>query len=84
MTIIVAKEQSSAVSEQFRVEIPIDNDAANELRNALNVVQRYEKKAINAIKEKTKASPLESDWHNVSYGVKNDRVIVTVKDGMAG
>lgn len=73
-----------AVSGQMDVSIALEPGEAAKLREALALIQKYEKAALKAIKEEKKYSPAESDWHNIQYAVKNDRIIVKIKDGMAG
>lgn len=76
--------QSSAVRDRVDVTFSVIKDEANELRKALSIVQKYEKEAIDAIREDKKGNPRLSDWAQVSYCVKNDQVIVSVEHGMAG
>lgn len=68
------------VSGQVDVTISVDKSEADELRAALKVVDRYNKFAFNSLK----CDPRKSDWHMVSYRVKNNRVILSIQDGMAG
>lgn len=67
-----------------KVSLGITNEQAAELRKALETVQRYQKAAIQAYKHEYKHDPKESDWCEFAYAVKNDRVIVSIRDGMAG
>lgn len=52
----------------------------NELRLALALVDRYKKMALQALKTNEK----QADWTMIEYAVKNDCVVVTVNQGMAG
>jgi len=74
----------SVVAGQNDVSIALEPGEAPALREALALVQKYEKAALKAIKQEKGYSPTESDWHNITYSVKNDRIIVKIKDGMAG
>lgn len=74
----------SVVWRKSRVEISITKEQAEELKAALAVVQRYEKLANQAYRQEFKHSPKDSDWCEYSYAVKNDRVFVSIRDGMAG
>lgn len=74
----------SVVAGQNDVSIALEPGEAAKLRDALALIQKYEKAAFKAIKGKTGHCPTGSDWHNVQYAVKNDKIIVKVKDGMAG
>lgn len=69
-----------AVSGQVDVTLAIDQSEANELRQALKIVDKYKKVAVAALA----VNPTESEWHMVTYSVKNDKVIVHIKDGMIG
>ncbi len=81
----VIKNWSSAVAGSHNVTIDIIKEEANELRQALAVIQKYEKEALRSYKNKLKYNPKKSsDWCEISYCVKNDKVIVTIEDGMAG
>ena len=69
---------------QHSVSIPAYAEEADELRQALKLIQYYEKLALKEIETHTGLSPVTSDWHSIEYCVKNDQVIVIVKDGMIG
>ena len=69
-----------AVSGEKEIVIDITQAQAKELRDALEIVQDYEEQALKA----AKVSKKESDWVMVSYAVKNDKVIIRVKDGACG
>lgn len=74
----------SAVSNKTDVIISVDYEESQKLRDALAFIEKYKKLAFQAFKEKKKYFPNKSDWHMVSYGVKNDKVIVSIEDGMTG
>jgi len=77
--------QSSAVCGLTNVSIKITKEESAELRSALAIVQRYEKTALRAIHQEHKYNPTkDSDWCEIAYSVKNDKVIVSIRDGMAG
>lgn len=73
-----------AVHGQSDVILLIDSNEAKDLRAALAVVDKYKKAAVDAFKKEKKYDPKESEWHMISYAVKNDRVIVSIMDGMIG
>lgn len=50
------------------------------LRLALAEVDRYKREALKALKLNEK----DADWMMVEYAVKNDCVVVTVKQGACG
>lgn len=73
------------VSAETAISIEINKQASDELRSALAIIQKYQKAAIKAFQNKQKYDPTKkSDWCQISYSVKNDKVIVNIKDGMAG
>lgn len=70
---------SGPISREDEIVIPIYNtERADRLREALKLVDKYRK--IANMKVTTKFS----DWSMFEYCVKNDRVIVTVKQGACG
>lgn len=74
----------TVVSARTAVTFSVERKSANELRQALAIVQRYEKAAVKAVQQEIHNDPRESDWHRFSFAVKNDKVVVTIEDGMAG
>lgn len=80
MAFTVRKIFNGPVNREQEVTIDISKEDADELRNALRVVQRYEKQVLKA----AKVSKKESDWTMISYAVKNNKVIVIVQDGACG
>ena len=85
MTIDISNIYEGAISGENQVAIDISHEEAKELRKALEIVQKYEKMALNAFKDKFEYNPAkESDWCVISYSVKNDKVLVLIRDGMAG
>jgi hypothetical protein len=82
----VVRHLNHPVSSLWDVVIPFkeSEDQAKEeedaLRAALAVVQRYEKLALQTIG----TSPKNADWTMVQMAVKNDKVVVTVQQGMCG
>jgi hypothetical protein len=72
------------VSSQTDVSVELEAGEAAKLREALALIQKYEKAALKALKQEKGYCVTESDWHNIQYAVKNDRIIVKIKDGMAG
>ncbi len=74
----------SAVWGAIKVSIGICKEEYDELKAALAIVYKYEKAAIQAIKHEYNQDPKGSEWCEISYGVKKDRVLVTVRDGMSG
>lgn len=81
----ISRVRSTAVSTTIAVEISIDTQQAEELRRALAVVDKYRKQAIQAVHHYEKHHPVrDADFCEIEYGVKNDKVVITVKSGMAG
>ena len=81
----IQRTKSAVVSSEHCVSVAVTNENAAELRNALEVVDRYKKAAMQALTHKLKFNPeKDSDWCEVRFGVKNDRVLVYVESGMAG
>ena len=77
--------EQGVVWGKYQVSIDISPEKADELRQALKIVQNYEKIALEAFKGKLKFNPKkESDWCEIEYSVKNDKVLVIIRDGMAG
>ena len=60
--------------------LPKKEGDMEELRLALAVVDRYKKAALQAIRTREK----DADYTMVEYAVKNDCVIVKVRQGAAG
>lgn len=84
-TISVERGPGSVVWGSTNVSIEITREESEELRVALAIVQKYEKAALQAIQHKHKYNPVkESDWCEIAYSVKNDKVIIGIRDGMAG
>lgn len=52
----------------------------NELKAALDVVQRYRNAAMRALRLRDR----DADWTTVEYAVKTDCVVVTVNRGACG
>ena len=85
MKIEVSRIWQGAVCGEHQVAIDISREQADELRKALSIVQKYEKMALAVYKDKYKYNPdKESDWCEIDYSVKNDKVLVLIRDGMAG
>lgn len=78
----ILKERLGAVSCTWEIAIPFAEaeEQEAELRAALAVVQRYEKLAMRMARVKHK----NADWTMVKMAVKNDKVLVTVQQGMCG
>lgn len=74
----------TAISGTTNVIIDTTVEESQKLREALAVVEKYKKLAFEHFRKEKKFSPTDSDWCMVSYAVKNDRVIVSIVDGMAG
>lgn len=80
----IERGPGSVVWGLVKVSLGITNEQAAELRKALDVVQRYQKAASQAYLHEYKYNPKDSDWCEYAYAVKNDKVIVSIRDGMAG
>ena len=81
----VSTLQQGVIWGEYQVAIDISLEKADELRKALKIVQDYEKIALEAFKSKFKYNPTKtSDWCEIGYSVKNDKVLVIIRDGMAG
>lgn len=70
-----------AVHGQVDVSLSLEPGEAQSLRTALALVHRYEKAALDAVCDNKiegvqHPDPRTSEWHMVSYAVKNDKVIV--------
>ena len=68
----------TAVRAKREVTLPIDKKQAEELKNALSIVEKYKKEAFKFV------DVVDSDWVMINYKVSNDKVIVTVEDGACG
>jgi len=81
----VERGPSGVVWGLTNVSIEITREESEKLRAALAIVQKYEKAALQAVRAKHKYNPAkDSDWCEIAYSVKNDKVIVGIRDGMAG
>ncbi len=80
----IKRAWDGAVSGQVDVTLTIDKAEARQLKDALALVRKYDQAAFKAMESEFKQEPETSDWCMVSYCIKNDKVIVSVKDGMAG
>lgn len=67
-----------AVEQEVSIELP--KAECDELRKALGIVGKYRKLALQYANHKDK----NSDWTEVGFAVKSDKVIVNVRYGMAG
>lgn len=80
---------NSAVWAEDHVEIEISPEEANDLRQALKTIQKHKEVAIKAYKSHNGYSPERdhkdpSHWCEFDYCVKNDKIIVIIRNGMAG
>lgn len=74
-----------SVSGETLVALEISKKEADELRTSLKIIQKYEKLALKSFFNKFKYDPSkESDWYMIGYSVKNDKVIINIRDGSAG
>ncbi len=80
----VEKVNVSVVSSQTNITIPIILSEAQELRYALKTIERYNKIGLKHFKIKNKYDVKKSDWYTIEYCVKNDKLIISIVDGMAG
>lgn len=73
---------NGAVSSRLEAVLEPSNGkaATDELRAALNLVQRYRDAALKALNTTEK----HADWTMVDFAVKTDCVVVTVRQGMCG
>lgn len=76
---VVRQGAINTLSEVTLVPGTEDGDT-EKLRLALALVDRYKKAALRALKTSEKSA----DWTRIEYAVKNDCVVVTVDQGMAG
>ena len=67
-----------AVSGQKDVVIEVSKEQADELRQALKTVDKYRLFALKETKEEA------SDWTMTDFAVKNNLVIVSVRQGACG
>lgn len=74
----------TAVSGTVNVTIDTTSEESQKLREALAIIEKYKKLAFEHFKKEKKYAPTDSDWHMISYAVKNDKTIVSITDGMAG
>lgn len=76
---------SSVVWGSTNVSIRITKEESSELRSALAVIHKYEKAAVQEFVKKNKYNPTkDSDWCEISHAVKQDKLIVKIRDGSAG
>lgn len=76
----VKKIFNGPINGEREVIIELTKEQSGELKQALAVVQRYEKQALKV----AKVSKKEADWVMVDYSVKTDKVIVNIQDGACG
>jgi len=74
------EKKNHVISTTATVTLETTREAADELRAALAIVDKHKKAAMKALKWQER----NADWTMIGYGVKNDAVIVTVEQGMAG
>lgn len=67
-----------ASSKEVVMDLP--KEECDLLRNALGIVGKYRKLALQCVGHKDK----DADWTMVNFAVKNDKVIITVEYGMCG
>ena len=70
---------SSGVQDTRIVEFSLGPGEAQRLRDALDVVQTYQRAAARVAKANAHGRNSDCDWAMFEYSVKNDRVIVTVR-----
>ena len=75
---------SSGVQDTRTVEFSLEPGEAQRLRDALDVVQTYQRAAARVAKANVHGRDPNCDWAMFEYSVKNDRVIVTVRRGSTG
>jgi hypothetical protein len=76
---------NGVVWSENQVSIDITKAQSDELRAALSLIDKYKKIAIKEYRGKYKFNPeRESDWCEFGYSVKNDKVLVLIRSGMAG
>jgi len=80
MRVDVSIKHYSAISMEKEVSIELPKEECDALRKALAIVGKYRKLALQCANHKDK----DSDWTEVEYAVKNDKVIVSVRFGMCG
>ncbi len=80
-TLKVESTYNSAVRSITNVVIEMTEKETDELKSALEVIARYEKAALEALER----DPIDySDWQEVSYTIKANKVIVSITEGMEG
>jgi hypothetical protein len=80
--IIEKVEEICANSKKTRTEITIaiSRSESQKLKEALELIGKYKKAALEAIPTK-QGSPLESDWLMHEYDISSNKVIVSITDG---
>ena len=75
----------SAVHLIAEVCIETTSEQSQELRNALKIIQKYQDLASKEYKKEYNLTPQQDgDMYHFEYGVKNDKVIVTISVGAIG
>lgn len=70
---------SGAVSGRDEVTFTATKAETDELRNALAIVDKWQKQALKKV-----PSVKGADWTMVTYAVKTDKVIVGIESGACG
>lgn len=66
---------------QDEIVFSITKEEKEELKNAIEVLEKYKKLANDAFIAEKKFSFRDSNWHRLNYETKDRRAIITVEQG---
>ena len=76
----IKDDYSGAVSGKVEITFSVDKAESDELQAALAIVEKYKKAAIAVMEH----NPQLSEWHMISYKIKEGKLTVSIEDGMVG
>lgn len=71
---------ANSTKTKTQVALVISRSESQKLKEAIDLVNKYKKAALEAIPTK-EGSPLESDWLMLDYDVSSNKVVVSITDG---
>lgn len=84
MEIEKIKQRQDVACNITDVVMIVTPEELEEFRLACVVIEKYEKAALAAYREKYGDDPIQSDWCQIRHIIRANKITVNIKDGMAG